>query len=251
MNKKLIFLILLALMASVSFAQSVGINDNGSSPNSSAMLDVSSTSKGFLPPRMTLVQRNSISSPVAGLIIWCSNCGTSGELQVYNGTTWTNMIGGAAAAATLAIGDPHEGGIIFYLDGTGQHGLIAAESDQSTLAGAAWGCSGTSITTGTGIGSGQSNTTNILNGCSEEGIAARLCDNYESGGFSDWYLPSNNELAEMYVQRAEIGGFSEVIYWSSSAFSVSDARGWNFSNGNATWTDDKSTPLRVRAIRTF
>lgn len=68
-------------------------------PNSSAQLDVTSTSKGLLPPRMTAVHRNSIATPVAGLMIWCSNCGSSGEMEVFNGTSWTNMIGGSAAAA--------------------------------------------------------------------------------------------------------------------------------------------------------
>ena len=71
-----------------------------SSPHASAQLDVTSTSKGFLPPRMTHAERNAIASPVAaGLIVWCTNCGTAGELQVNNGTIWTNMIGGTASAA--------------------------------------------------------------------------------------------------------------------------------------------------------
>lgn len=88
------------------FAQSVGINDNASEPTSSAMLDVSSTSKGFLPPRVTYTERNAISIPLAGLMVWCSNCGTSGELQVYNGTSWTNIIGGAALGVLGVPGAP-------------------------------------------------------------------------------------------------------------------------------------------------
>jgi uncharacterized protein (TIGR02145 family) len=72
-----------------SIAQNVGIGTN--SPNASAQLDVSSTTKGFLPPRMTVAQRNSISNPVAGLQIWCIDCK---QLQVYDGSTWIN-IGGA------------------------------------------------------------------------------------------------------------------------------------------------------------
>ena len=67
------------------------------SPDASAVLDVSSTSKGFLPPRMTSSQKGLISNPIAGLIVWCLDCGTSGELQVYNGTTWTNLTGGTAS----------------------------------------------------------------------------------------------------------------------------------------------------------
>jgi hypothetical protein len=67
------------------------------SPEASAALDVSSPTKGLLPPRMTNAQKSAISSPVAGLVLWCTNCGTSGELQVYNGTAWTNLIGGAGS----------------------------------------------------------------------------------------------------------------------------------------------------------
>ena len=78
-------------------AQSVGINADGSAPNSSAGLDVNFTNKGFLPPRMTYAQKTAITSPAAGLMIWCTNCGTNGELQVYNGAAWTNLIGGAAS----------------------------------------------------------------------------------------------------------------------------------------------------------
>lgn len=84
---------------------SIGKND----PAPSAALDVNSTTKGFLPPRMTAAQRDSIVAPSAGLIVWCTNCGSSGELQVYNGTTWTNMIGGKASIAlpegTVTIGN--------------------------------------------------------------------------------------------------------------------------------------------------
>ena len=101
--KKIIKMILAACVLTVfAFgvnAQSVGINATGDAPNGSAMLDVSSTSKGLLPPRMTYAQKNAIASPAAGLMIWCTNCGTSGELQVYNGTTWTNLIGGAASGS--------------------------------------------------------------------------------------------------------------------------------------------------------
>jgi len=67
------------------------------SPHASAKLDVSSTSKGFLPPRMTHAQKTAIASPVAGLSVWCTDCGSNGEMQVYNGYAWTNLVGSAAA----------------------------------------------------------------------------------------------------------------------------------------------------------
>jgi uncharacterized protein (TIGR02145 family) len=100
-TRKILAVILLVLaFAANAFSQSPGmaINTDGATPHASAMLDVSSTTKGFLPPRMTNAQKTAIASPVAGLLIWCSNCGTAGELQIYNGTTWTNFVGGTASA---------------------------------------------------------------------------------------------------------------------------------------------------------
>jgi uncharacterized protein (TIGR02145 family) len=101
---KKLFILFAIFTAVAGMAQSVGINADGSAANASAMLDVSSTNKGFLPPRMTYAQRNDIASPIAaGLQIWCTDCGPYGETQVYNGTTWTNMIGGAATTITARV----------------------------------------------------------------------------------------------------------------------------------------------------
>jgi Flp pilus assembly pilin Flp len=85
-------LILTLLCAAASTQAQVGIGTT--TPDSSSILDLTSTSKGFLPPRMTAVQRIAISSPVAGLMIWCTDCGASGEIQIYNGSDWVNFIGG-------------------------------------------------------------------------------------------------------------------------------------------------------------
>jgi uncharacterized protein (TIGR02145 family) len=77
-------------------AQNVGIGTT--TPDPSAKLEVQSTNSGFLPPRMTFAQRNAIVNPAAGLLIWCTDCDSSGQVQVFNGTRWCNMIGGNAAA---------------------------------------------------------------------------------------------------------------------------------------------------------
>ena len=58
---------------------------------SSAALDVTSTTQGFLPPRMTQVQRDAISNPVEGLMVWCTDCGTNGLLSGYDGIGWANL----------------------------------------------------------------------------------------------------------------------------------------------------------------
>ncbi len=94
MKKAIYATLMMLFFASSMFAQSVGISNDGSNPNSKAMLDVSSTTKGLLPPRMTYAQKTAITSPPAGLMVWCSNCGTNGELQVYNGTAWTSLTAG-------------------------------------------------------------------------------------------------------------------------------------------------------------
>lgn len=82
--------VLFFLFAISSYAQ-VGMGTFD--PNLASSLDVTSTSKGFLLPRMTLTQRNSINEPAAGLQIWCLDCGSSGLFQVFNGFSWTNSMG--------------------------------------------------------------------------------------------------------------------------------------------------------------
>ena len=87
--------------ASLSIQAQVGIGVAATSVQASAVLEVKSTTKVFLPPRMSGSQRNSIASPAAGIIIWCTDCGATGELQVYNGSSWTNMIGGTTSAIVI------------------------------------------------------------------------------------------------------------------------------------------------------
>ncbi len=64
----------------------------------SAALEVKSTTQGFLPPRMRAGQRDSIPSPEQGLVVYCTNCGSRGELEVYNGISWVNLLGNTAQA---------------------------------------------------------------------------------------------------------------------------------------------------------
>ena len=90
MRRKVLFIIFFS--SSILLQAQVGVGT--SSPEGSAALDVTSTSQGFLPPRMTALQRNAISNPAAGLVLWCTDCGSNGELQVYNGTEFTNVTGG-------------------------------------------------------------------------------------------------------------------------------------------------------------
>jgi hypothetical protein len=159
----------------------------------------------------------------------------------------------------LAIGVTHQGGIIFWLDGNGG-GLIAAPTDQSTATGAEWGCYGTNITgaDGIAIGTGNQNTIDIEAGCTTSGIAADICANLTLGGFSDWFLPSKDELNEMYLNIGQgnalglgnIGGFASYFYWSSTEFGNFSAWEQAFYSG---YPDDISKGVNnyVRAVRAF
>ena len=92
-------LLLSVALLVIGFANAqVKIGNNPTSINATSLLELESTTQGFLPSRMTEAQRIAIATPAQGLIIYCTNCGTSGgEPQYYNGTAWVNMIGGAAA----------------------------------------------------------------------------------------------------------------------------------------------------------
>ncbi len=94
--KKVIAVIAMLICSYVLEAQ-VGIGTT--TPDASANLDVSSTTKGFLPPRMTIAQRSAITNPAQGLMIYCTNCGANGEPEYFNGSTWLNMAGNATAKA--------------------------------------------------------------------------------------------------------------------------------------------------------
>jgi len=154
------------------------------------------------------------------------------------------------------VGDLAEGGIVFYVDETGQHGLVAAMQDIEGIY--EWGCHGTSIsgTDGTAIGTGYQNTLDIVSGCSETPIAASVALAYESEGYSDWYLPSKDELIEMYntigngSPEGDIGGFGHNRYWSSSEDYNNTAWSVGFGAG-ATYGYEKDNNYGVRVIRAF
>ena len=234
-----------------------------SAASASAVLEASSTTQGFLPPRMTRAQRNAITTPASGLVVWCNNCGAVGELQVYSeNATWTNLSGTAAAGVyTPTIGQTYQGGIVAYVlvstdsgyDATTPHGLIAATSDQSS--GIRWynGSSTTIGVTGTAIGTGLSNTNTIITsqGGTTTSYAAGLARAYTGGGYTDWYLPSKDELAKLYAMKLlGFGGFALNFYWSSTEYDGNAAWGQNFSNGSQ-YGHLKISIDYVRAIRAF
>jgi hypothetical protein len=116
-----------------------------------------------------------------------------------------------------------------------------------------WGCHGIAILGAdrTAIGTGNQNTIDIMTGCDDEGIAARLCGDLVLGGYSDWYLPSKDELNQLYVNRVAIGGISLYCYWSSTE--VNNGSSWVqcFYDGIPILNLYDSNWFTVRAVRAF
>jgi hypothetical protein len=247
MKKKiLLFSLLLAFSCLRTYGQ-VAINNDGSPPDNSAILDLQSTNKGLLIPRIDF---NNRPVPAAtGLLIYVTANGPAGDsaLYLYNGFSWLKLI-----LTGYSIGDQLQGGVIFWLDSTGSHGLVSALADMEDYA--QYGCSGDSIGPGAehyGFGTGDTNTAAILAACPTPGIAARLCDNLSVNGYTDWYLPARDELWEMFLQRTMIGRFTNYLYWSSTE--VSSPGAWIVSfdgDGYFGWTN-KDAFANVRCIRKF
>jgi len=148
-------------------------------------------------------------------------------------------------------GKTYQGGLIAYLNTTTGTGLIAAPEDQT--AGTEWGCWGTQVGgTSSDIGTGQSNTTAIVNGCAEPGIAARLCEDLNDWGYDDWYLPSKDELNQLYLNLKVngLGGFTIGYYWSSTEF-LSLTSWVQYFNTGYQFKDSKFYGYTVRAVRAF
>ena len=353
---KQIFTFLAAVLLTATTQAQVGVGTT--TPDASAALDITSTTKGLLMPRMTNVQRLAISNPAAGLQVFVTDF-DGGSFMFYNGTEWgtlsftkkrpdapiigtatlgnteaivpftapssdggspitsytatsspgditatvnqagsgditvtgltndtsytftvtaTNAIGTSAASAASnsvipavqQVGGFYGGGVVFYIFVDGEtgyvagetHGLIAAVEDQSS--GIQW-YNGSFVSAGAAdqtIGAGSANTDAIIlaQGATETSYAAGLARAYTGGSYTDWFLPSKDELNKMYLNRATINttaasnsgsNFVDNNYWSSSE--AADVNAWLQAFGSSTYQSDgnKSWAIPVRAVRAF
>lgn len=175
---------------------------------------------------------------------------TNTEIKEFASLPLSIVVNKDLSEVTLQLGDKYQGGIIFYLDETGKHGLIAAPHDHHNDY-VQWGCypNTTHGADGTAIGTGAQNTLDIVAHCGAN-TAAWICHHLVLDGYSDWFLPSIDELKEMYNQRALIGGFNSHRYWSSTERDPYSAWVVVFDNSSQGGVG-KNGGSAVRAIRAF
>ena len=150
-----------------------------------------------------------------------------------------------------AAGDALGGGLFVFQDSG--YAYISAAADQDSDA--PWGCQGVNISgTLNAVGTGSANTALIVAGCATSGISARICDELTLNGYSDWFLPSLDELAQMYTKLAAdgLGNFANHTYWSSTQQSATQAYTIDMNNGNqGTHAKDNTSNRYTRAMRRF
>jgi len=169
-------------------------------------------------------------------------------------------------AGKRQLGEKFGGGIIVWLDDTGNHGLIASENDQhsnvSWRNGRAstpqlYGDHGDRLinAVGDGIYAGEKNTlVNIAQQTADNlsgEFAAKVCAACQEGGYGDWYLPAKAELDILFQSRERLGGFDGDMYWSSSEYNIGFVWGQNFKGYGGQYPLNKGSGYAIRCIRKF
>ena len=151
-----------------------------------------------------------------------------------------------------SIGASYAGGTVFYLSADGQHGMVVTQ-DLGTYP---WSVGPDSSLTNCDddFGTGLQNTQNIVTATGSGSYAAKICLDLELNGYSDWYLPSKDELFKVY-QNESTNGFSGTYWTSTEVVYPNDSYGWFIKWGPgipfASNMTGKSSQLKVRAVRNF
>ncbi len=210
-----------------------------------------------------------------GLTVTLSNGGATYQdsINTYIAGDGIDITNNVISEKKYQVGDFAQGGIVFWVDETGEHGLVCAKTDQNGGSGVRWyaGTYGNTQAKGDGPYAGKANTSIIIAAqvaIGDDGgtYAARICNELQitEGGktYGDWYLPSKEELNLMYQNKATInatattnGGSdfasSSAHFWSSTEYDETFARQQYFANGDQVGYNKNISSAYVRAIRAF
>lgn len=245
--QKVLVTLITLYFSNLCFSQSVTINPS----DPMGIIDTKSTTKGILPPRMSVAQRNLIPLS-AGLQVYCTDCSPAGPYS-YNGSAWLAMFQTTVVSPiTYTVGQFSQGGIVFWVDETGQHGLVASTSDLG--AGSVWyqGFTNTKAIR-SGIFGGFYNTERILSSIGYGACAASVAAQHIGIiPFGDWYLPSQAELVAL--NNSGLGLLSGT-YWSSTEIGVETGliadQALALTSAGDPIPQFKNVVSKVRAIRKF
>jgi len=201
-------------MAFISIAQAQ-VERRANPRTDSAQIKVS-TVRSSIIQRMTLAQRNLLSRPAEGLKIYQTD-NQAGIYEFHSGE-WIKL-----PVSIHYIGEHFGGGIVFYVTPDALHGLIAEKQDQSS--GVSWFSA-------------------------QNEISMEANHSEEGKNFTDWRLPTKNELNLLYGQKDGIGSFTSGLYWSCSEIDSNRAWVLYFSSGNPNF-NGKNGLNHVRAVRSF
>ena len=216
---KQIFTFLVAVLLTATTYAQVGVGTT--TPDASSALDITSTTKGLLIPRMLAGERTTIVTPATGLMVFQTD-GAAG-FYYYNGSSWAEV---AATSKTYSVNTFYAelGGYVIQISPNGKHGLVVAMQDQGV---STW-----------------YDANDLLSNPS----------NHDADGkeFSDWRLPTKRELNLMYVVKnnGNAASLNTNSYWSSTEDDSNNAWGQFFYNGGKS-DSGKTRIYSVRAVRAF
>jgi len=185
-------------------------------------------------------------SNIAGLTV-----GLTYYVRAYASSGEGTGYGNEVTIFSLALGDLYQEGRVAYIDGSGQHGFIVSNGDLS--AGSAWSNITNAYATAYSVTDGPDNTSLIVGQAGHVNSAAKICDDYDSGVYDDWYLPALNEWATLNTNRANVGIGDNINYWTSTEWfgGMPGSNAYRYRTATGSAIMGKVSSYRVRAIRIF